>query len=71
MEVTRSRLRPGVLTKEFSNIGEEGRDILTALEADEEIDILEEEEVAIIDKIADKLERRQEDKLLLLEIYQR
>ena len=44
---------------------------MTALEADEEIDILEEEEVAIIDKIADKLERRQEDKLLLLEIYQR
>ena len=39
------------------------RDILTALEADEEIIILEEEEVAIIEEIAEVLERRQKDKL--------
>ena len=39
------------------------RDILTASEADEEIGKLEEEEVAIIKKIAEVLERRQKDKL--------
>ena len=39
------------------------RDIVTALEADEEIGILEEEEVAIIKEIAEALERRQKDKL--------
>ena len=39
------------------------RDILTASEADEEIGKLEEEEVAIIEKIAEVLERRQKDKL--------
>ena len=39
------------------------RDILTALEADEEIDNLEKEEVAIIEEIAGVLERRQKDKL--------
>ena len=38
-------------------------DILTALEADEEIGNLEEEEVAIIEETAEVLERRQKDKL--------
>ena len=42
---------------------EQVRDILTALEADEEIVNLEEEEVAITDEIAEVLERRQKDKL--------
>ena len=46
-----------------SNLGEEVKDIVTALEADEEIGILEEEEVAIIKEIAEALERRQKDKL--------
>ena len=41
----------------------EVRDILTVLEADKEIDILEEEEVAIIKEITELLERRQKDKL--------
>ena len=36
---------------------------MTALEADEEIGNLQEEEFAIIEKIAEVLERRQEDKL--------
>ena len=40
-----------------SNLGEEMRDILTALKADDEIGNLEEEEVSIIDKIAEVLER--------------
>ena len=39
------------------------RDILTALEADEEIGNLEEEEVAIYEEIAEVLERRQKVKL--------
>ena len=39
------------------------RDILTALEADEEISNLEGEEFAIIEEIAEMLERRQKDKL--------
>ena len=42
-----------------SNLGE----VVTALEADEEIDNLEKEEVAIIEEIAEALERRQKDKL--------
>ena len=46
-----------------SNLGEEVKDILTTLEADEEIGNLEEEEVAIIEEIAGLLERRQKDKL--------
>ena len=46
-----------------NNLEEEMRDILTALEADEEIGNLEEEEVAIIEEIAEVLERRQNDKL--------
>ena len=46
-----------------SNLGEEVRDILTALEADEQIDNLEEKEVAITEEIAEVLERRQNDKL--------
>ena len=39
------------------------RDVLAALEADEEIGNLEEEEVAIIEEIAEVLERRQKHKL--------
>ena len=39
------------------------RDIVTALEADEEIGNLEEEEVTIIEEIAEVLEIRQRDKL--------
>ena len=46
-----------------NNLVEVAGDILTALEADEEIDNLEEEEVAIIEEIAAVLERRQKDKL--------
>ena len=46
-----------------SNLGEEVRDILTVLEADEKIGNLEEEDVAIIDEIAEVLETRQRDKL--------
>ena len=38
------------------------RDILTALDEDVEIGNLEEEEVAIIEEIAEVLERRQKDK---------
>ena len=41
-----------------NNLGEQVRDILTALEADEEIGNLEEEHVAIIEEIAEVLERR-------------
>ena len=43
-----------------SNLGEEVRDILTALEADEEIGNLEKEEVAIIEKIAEVLRKNTE-----------
>ena len=39
------------------------REILTALEEDEEICNLEKEEVAIIEEIEEVLERRQKDKL--------
>ena len=39
------------------------KDILTALEVDEEIDNLEEEEVAIIEEMVEVLERTQKDKL--------
>ena len=46
-----------------SNLREEVRDVLTALEAEEEIVNPEEEEVAIIEEIAEVLERRQKDKL--------
>ena len=46
-----------------SNLGEEVRDILTALEADEEIGNLEEEEVAIFEEIAEMFDRRQKEKL--------
>ena len=45
------------------NLGEEVRDILTALEVDEEIGNLEEKEVIIIEEIAEELERIQIDKL--------
>ena len=46
-----------------SNLTEKVEDIVIALEADEEIGNLEEEEVAIIEEIAEVLERRQQDKL--------
>ena len=46
-----------------NNLGQEVRDILTVLKADKEIVNLEEEEVAIIEEIAEVLERRQKDKL--------
>ena len=50
-----------------SNLGEEVRNILTALEADEEIGSLEEEkEIAIIEVIGEVLETRQKDKLPVL-----
>ena len=49
-----------------SNLAEEVRDIVTALEADVEISNLEEEEVAIIEEIVEVLERRQKDKLAAL-----
>ena len=49
-----------------SNLGEEVRDTLTALEADQEIGNLEEEEVAIIEEIAEMLQGRQKDKLTAL-----
>ena len=45
------------------NTGAEVRDILTALEADEDIGNLEEEKVAIIEEIAEVLERRKKGKL--------
>ena len=45
------------------NNSEEVRNILTALEADEEIGNLEEGEVATIEEISEVLERRQKDKL--------
>ena len=46
-----------------NNLGEEVRDILTAMEADEKIGNLEEEKVAIIEEIEDVLERRRKEKL--------
>ena len=42
------------------------KDILTALNVDEEIGSLEEDKVAIIEEIAEVLERRQKDKLAAL-----
>ena len=41
------------------NLGEEVRDILTALKADEQIGNLEEEEITSIEEIAEALEKRQ------------
>ena len=46
-----------------NNLGVKVRDILTVLEAVEEVGNLEEEEVAIIEEIAKVLERRNKDKL--------
>ena len=46
-----------------NNLGEQVRDILTALEANEEIGNLEKKQVAIIEEIAEVLERRRKDKL--------
>ena len=46
-----------------SNLGEEVRDILTALEADEEIGNLEEDKVTIIEEIVEVPERGEKDKL--------
>ena len=51
------------LEEEVRNLGEKVRDILPALEADEEIGNLEEEEVAIIEEIAEVLERTQKYRL--------
>ena len=45
------------------SLGKEVGDILTVLEADEEIGNLEEEEVSIIEETAEMLERGQKDKL--------
>ena len=45
------------------NLGKEVGDILTVLEADEEIGNLEEEEFSIIEETAEMLERGQKDKL--------
>ena len=53
-----------------SNLGEM-RDILAALEADEDIVSLEEEEVAIIEEIVEALKRRQKKSYQLLETNQR
>ena len=49
-----------------NNLGGEVRNILIALEADEEIGNFEEDEVAIIEEITDMLERRHQEKLLAL-----
>ena len=49
-----------------NNLGEEVRNILTTLEADEEIDNLGKEEVDIIEEVAEVLKRRQKDKLTAL-----
>ena len=49
-----------------SNLGKEVRNFLTALEADEEIRNLEEEEVAIIEEIEKVLKRRPKNKLAAL-----
>ena len=46
-----------------SNLGEAIRDILTALEADQETGNLEEEKAAIIEEMAEVLDRRQKDRL--------
>ena len=46
-----------------SYLGEEVRDIVTALEADEEIGNLQEREATIIEEKVELLERRQKDKL--------
>ena len=46
-----------------NNLGGEVRNILIALEADEEIGNFEEDEVAIIEEIMDMLERRHQEKL--------
>ena len=62
MIVTRKK-KEVLMIHTVSNLEEEMRDILTALESDEEISNLEEEEVAIIEKIAGVLEKRQKDKL--------
>ena len=49
-----------------NNLGQEVRDILMALEADEDIDNLEKEEFAITEEIAKVLKRRQKGKLTAL-----
>ena len=49
-----------------NNLREEVRDILTALEVDEEIGNLEEKEVAIVEEKAEVFERRQKDNLSAL-----
>ena len=61
MTVTRKKKQ--VLNDIGNNLGEEVRDILTSLEADEKIGNLEEGKVHIIEEIAEALERRQKNKL--------
>ena len=52
-----------------NNLREGVRDILNALEADEQIDSLEEEEVPITKEIAEVLERRQKNKVTSFQRY--
>ena len=54
-----------------SNLGEKVRDIVAAVEADEEIGNLEKEEVAIVEQIAEVLEKDRKTSYQFLEIYQR
>ena len=49
-----------------NNLREEVRDILTALETDEEFVNHEEEEVVIVEEIVEMIERKQKDKVLAL-----
>ena len=54
-----------------SDLGERVRDILTALEADVEINNLEEEQAVIIEEIGEVLEKRQKVKLSALRDIQK
>ena len=47
------------------------RNILTALKADEEIDNLDEEKVAITEEVSEVLKKERKTSYQLLEIYQR
>ena len=57
MIVTRKKNEDGI----GSNLWEEVRDILTALEANKDFGNPEEEDVAVIEEIAEVVERRQKD----------
>ena len=54
-----------------NNLGEEVRNILTALKADEEIGNLDEEKVAITEEVSEVLKKERKTSYQLLEIYQR